>query len=165
MYDYFEPNTRTLIDNVTLIKEDNRVSEQTFGISISFGSPGAGIRAATLQQTTDQTTNFEYVIVAPGVNRITRSFFPFQSEITLTFFLQPDKLPEGTEGFRAIIASLGDPFPNFQLPLVNPLPAIPAYANTLIRILDDDCKCFTISYILVKLKNFYLSLAVHLASS
>ena len=141
MYDYFEPNTRTLIENVTLIKEDNRVSEQTFGISITFGSPGAGIRAATLQETAGQTTNFDYVVSSPGVNRITRSFFPFQSEITLTFFLQPDELPEGTEGFRPTIASEGFPFPNFQLPLLNPLPAIPAFQNTLVRILDNDCKC------------------------
>ena len=143
MYDYFEPKARTVIENVTLIKEDSRVSEQTFGIFISFGDPGAGIRAATLQETSNQTTNFDYVVDQPGQNRLIRPFFSFESEITLTFFLEPDLLPEGTEGFRPIIASQGHPFPNFQLPLVNPLPAIPAYQNTLVRILDNDCKCFS----------------------
>ena len=139
MYDYFEPNVRTLVENVTLIKEDNRLSEQTFGIAITFGDPGVGIHPATLQQTVDQI-NFDYIISTPGVNRIVRPFFSFESEITFAFQLVPDQLTEGTEGFRATIASQGDPFPDFELLLLNPLPAIPAYANTLIRILDDDCK-------------------------
>ena len=85
MYDYFEPNTRTLIENVTLIKEDNRVSEQTFGISITFGDPGAGIRAATLQQTSGQTTNFDYVISRPGENTIIRPFFPLRVKLLFIF--------------------------------------------------------------------------------
>ena len=141
MYDYFEPDTQTLIENVTLIKEDNRRSEQTFGVTITFGDPGAGIRPATLKETAGQTTNYDYSIGgSEDNNNIVLSFIPFLSEVTIPFILETDSLPEGTEGFRATIASAGAPFPNFQLPLLSPLPAIPAYENTLIRVLDDECE-------------------------
>ncbi len=141
-YDYLEPElVQAQFENVTLIKEDNRVSEQTFGIQITFGDPGQGINPATLQQL-GQEDGFDYVVNQPGDNVITLSFRPTVSRLTFTFSLFPDELAEGTEGFRAGIGSAGAPFASFQLPspATRPIPMPPAFPDTLIRILDTDCK-------------------------
>ncbi len=145
-YDYFEPEfVRTEFENVTLIKEDNCVSEQTFGIQISIGDPGQGINPAILQQL-GQVDGFDYVITTPGLNVLTLSFQPDQSSITVIFSLFPDELAESTEGFRARIGSSTAPFPTFQLPspTTRPRPMPPAFLDTLIRIVDNDCK-FTLN--------------------
>ena len=144
MYDFFEPNdTKTLFGNVTLIKEDNHLSEQTFGIRITFGDPGQRTNVATLQEV-GQVDGFDYVVSHPGNDSITLYFQPNQSEITFTFCVVPDDLVEGTEGFRATVSSQGAPFPDFQLPpSTNPSSIVPAFQDTLIRILDNaDCKYF-----------------------
>ncbi len=129
-------------DNVTLIKEDNRVSEQTFAIQITVGDPDQGVNLATLQQPGQVDEGFDYVISTPGQNRIALPFPPDQSAITFTFTLFPDELAEGTEGFRAGIGSAGTPFATFQLPsaTTRPRPMPPAFPDTLIRIIDTDSK-------------------------
>ncbi len=143
-YDYFEPEiVQTQFENVTLIKEDNRVSEQTFGIQITFDDPGQGINPATLQQL-GKVDGFDYVINNPGVNVMTLAFRPDQSAITIRLSLFPDELAEGSEGFRAGIGSAAAPFTTFQLPspTTRPRPMPPAFPDTLIRILDTDCKFY-----------------------
>ncbi len=145
-YDYFEPEfAQTRFENVTLIKENNRVSEQTFGVQISF-DPGQGINPATLQPL-GQVDGFDYVISSPGVNSITLPFRPDQSAITVTIDLFPDDLAEGTEGFQTSIGSAGAPFATFQLPstTTTPRPMPPAFPDTLIRILDTDCKLYVLT--------------------
>ncbi len=130
-YDYFEPDlTPVTYRNVTLVKEDNRVSEQTFGIQIIFGDPGQGINAATLQQV-GQSAGYDYVIDIPGSNRLNVVFHPNQSELSVQFSLQPDDLFEGIEGFKAVISTQGTPYPNFQLPA-----GTSAFSETIIRIID-----------------------------
>ncbi len=130
-YYYFEPNLIPVtFGNVTLLKEDNRVSEQTFGIQIIFGDPGRGINAATLQQV-GQSAGYDYVIDIPGNNRLNLVFYPNQSEHSVQFSLQPDDFLEGIEGFRAEISTQGIPYPNFQLPA-----GTSAFPDTLIKIND-----------------------------
>ncbi len=141
-------------ENVTLIKEDNRVSEQTFGIQITFGDPGQGINPATLQQP-DQVDGFDYVINQPGIDRITLPFRPDQSAINFTIALFPDDSTEGTEGFRASIGLAGGQFATFQLPspTTTPRPVPPAFRDALIIILDTDSKLdvlTTIQYTVVQ---------------
>ena len=128
-----------MITNVTLIKEDNRISEQNFGVTLSFGDPGS-TRPATLQSLEDLNAPFDYNLGVPGLSSISREFGPDQTEISnLVFFLFSDELPEGTEGFLINIASVGDIFPNFQLPTDTTAETIPAFASTLVTILDNDC--------------------------
>ena len=141
-YDYFEPDFDTIITNLTLIKEDNRLSEQTFGVIVIFHDPGAGVRPATLQESFTQETPFDYLIDTPGNDDIVLVFQPFQSEITANFILLSDELPEGTEAFRASVESEGGFFPHFQVPGVISV-NIPAYSSTLVRILDDERKLYT----------------------
>ena len=142
-YNYLEPDVPTLIENVTIIKEDNTPSEQTYVVSISFGDPGPGLRPASLQETADQLVNFDYLVGDPGQRSISRLFNPGDSEIPISFTLFPDELPEGSEGFRATIESGGLMFnaPEFQLPaLTGPIPNPRAFVNTLISITDNDCE-------------------------
>ena len=139
-YTASEPNQQAVFDSVSLIKEDNRQTERTFGVIISFGDPGAGTRPATLQGSADQTTKFDYLIQDPGNNHFFDVFYPFVREIHFPFLLEPDELPEGTEGIGATIASEGGQYPNFQLPVPSPEHVIPAYPYTLIEILDNDSK-------------------------
>ena len=130
-----------MITNVTLIKEDNRTSEQNFGVTLSFGDPGSLIRPTTLQSATDPFAPFDYSLGRlPGANSISLEFGPDTAEVSFSFFLYSDALPEGTEGFLINIASQGGIFPNFQLPLATPDVAIPAFASTLVRIQDNDCE-------------------------
>ena len=118
-----------------MIKEDNRESEQTFGLLLTFGDP-ADINAATLQQL-GQVEGFDYVVSNPGNNTFFALFEPAQSVINFTWFLSSDDLAEGTEGFRVTISSQGNRFPNIELPSAeDPAP----YPDTLIRIQDTDCK-------------------------
>ena len=122
---------------MTLIKEDDRVSEQTFAIALFFDDPAGFLtRPATLSQSQDSTVNFDYALV-DGIVEL--EFRPNQTEVQVAFTLFPDELPEGTEGFSISIASLGGRFPNFQLPVTTSV-TVPAFASTLVRILDNDCK-------------------------
>ena len=120
-----------------MIKEDGRVSEQTFAVSVSFGDPGSEVRPASLQQ--NLMSNFDYVVNIPGNSIITREFGANESELTIPFTLQPDEIPEGTEGFRISIASQGSPYPNFHTTVLT-------IVDTLVRIIDDECKLLKICY-------------------
>ena len=129
-----------------MIKEDNRTTEQTFAFNIVVGDLFGNIQRATLQPRVSPgqpTTPFDYVLSSPGARSIQLEFLPDQSERTFPFSLQPDNLAEGTEAFRATISSvyLGGLFPPFQLSSPQyPGQILPAFGETLIRILDDDCK-------------------------
>lgn len=140
VYNFYEPNdTNSSYGNVTLIKEDDRISEQTFGIRIIVGNPGRATNLATLQEV-GQEDGFDYAIFSPANGSITLLFYPNQSEITFMISVVSDDLIEGTEGFRASVASQGAPFPDFQLPLSQSSITSP-FQDTIIRILDTvDCK-------------------------
>ena len=113
------------------MKEDNRVSEQTFGVGINVGNPQS-LPAATLE-TFDSSHNFDYSLSSPGQSFVILTFHPNQQNVTLPFFLFADTLPEGTEAFRASSTSALE-FPTFQPPVAT------AFASTEIQIIDNDCK-------------------------
>ena len=136
IYNFTEPNIPTPF-NVTLVKEGNRQTEQTFGIIIRFGDPSRGISPASLQLEENLAASSDYLVNVPGNNVINCSFGPDENSVTIAFTLLPDDFIEGIEGFRGCIESQGFPFPKFQLPISTSTD--PAYADTLIRIQDNDC--------------------------
>lgn len=135
VYDYFEPTVgRALITNVTLVKEDNRLTEQTFGLLLTFGDPGVGLSAATLQQV-GQVENFDYVVSLPGDPTLLSIFRPDMNALSIAFSLFSDDLVEDVEGFEITFAPQRGQFPFFALPSDE---SSPPYSSTLIRIIDTD---------------------------
>ena len=131
-YNFQEPNHRRLFRNVTLIKEDNSITEQTYSVAINVNSSGIGLQAATLQSVNG--INYDYSIGPPGIVFTIIDFPPELQNITFPFFLNHDTLPEGTETFQAsAVANNG--YPIFETPTN-------LFANTLINIMDNDGKFF-----------------------
>ena len=135
VYRYFEPDFLTFINNITLVKEDGRVSEQTFGVGITVSNPQM-LSPATLEPD-DTTINFDYTLGCPRQTFTVLQFLPNQQSITFEFFLNGDGLPEGTEAFQASSTPV-EGFPTFQAPITT------AFAATEIQIIDNDCKCITV---------------------
>ena len=122
-----------VINNVTLVKEDGRVSEQRYGVGITVSNPQM-LSPATLEPD-DTSINFDYAFSNPGQTFIVLEFLPSQQSITFVFLLNGDELSEGTEAFQASSTPVKG-FPTFQAP-------ISAFASTEIQIIDNDCKCIT----------------------
>ena len=130
-YNFTEPkNSHILIDNVTLIKEGNRQSEQTFNISIRFGDPGTGIHTASSQHTTSDN-NPDYVTPFDSV-AVFQSFPPHEQVLVINITLLPDDLLEGLEGFRISATPV---FPVYDNP-------VSSFTSTLIQIYDSDGKFY-----------------------
>ena len=135
VYQYFEPDFLIVITNVTLVKEDGRVSEQTFGVGITVSNPQM-LTPATLESF-DFSINFDYALSTPEQTFTVLNFFPSQQSVTFQFFLNGDELPEGTEAFQASSTPV-EGFPIFQAPITT------AFASTEIQIIDNDCKCIIV---------------------
>ena len=135
VYQYFEPDFPLYIENVTLVKEDNRVSEQMFSVGIIVKNAQT-LPAATLEPF-DTSISYDYSLGIPEQTFTVLNFFPNQQSITFDFFLYSDELPEGTEAFQASSTSVVG-FPTFQAPITT------AFAATEIQIIDNDCKCITV---------------------
>ena len=118
--------------NLTLIKEDNRITEQMYSVAIYVNSSGIGLQAATLQSVNG--ISYDYNIGQPGRVFTLINFPPESQNITFPFFLNHDTLPEATETFQAS-ASANSGFPTFETPTN-------LFANTLINIIDNDGKFF-----------------------
>ena len=116
-----------------MVKEDNRVSEQTFGVDITVNNPKM-LSPATLESF--DTGNFDYGLSSPGETFTVLQFLPNQQSVTFLFLLNGDELPEGTEAFQASSTPNAE-FPTFQAPITT------AFAATEIQIIDNDCKCIT----------------------
>ena len=129
-YDFQEPNQRKLFRNVTLFKEDNRITEQMYSVVINVESSGVGLQAATLQSVNG--INYDYSIGPSGMISTIIDFPPGLQSIVFPFFLNHDELPEATETFQAS-AIPNNGFPTFESPTN-------LFANTLINILDNDGK-------------------------
>ena len=126
---------------VLLIKEDNRVSEQTFGVIITVSEPASSTRPATLESD-DFTISFDYTLTTVQ-NSILLEFPPDRQNLSFgnSFFLNYDDLPEGTEGFQASSTSASSSFyPSFRSPVSVGSPRPRAYQTTEIQITDNDCK-------------------------
>ena len=116
--------------NLTLIKEDNRITEQMYSVAIYVNSSDMGLQAATLQSVNG--ISYDYSIGQPGRVFTLINFPPESQNISFHFFLNHDTLPEGTETFQAS-AVTNSGFPTFETPTN-------LFATTLINIIDNDGK-------------------------
>jgi hypothetical protein len=130
VYTFTEPNAEIPNNDVVLIREGGRRSEQSFLVAIDVGEPDSGIRSATLE-TFDQAGDYSTV---GGTSFIQVFFGPNQENVSLPLTFFPDTLPEGLEAFRATSTPSGG-FPNFGPPTSGG-----AFATTEVRIMDNDCK-------------------------
>ena len=129
-YSFNEPDFETIVNDIVLVREGGRLSEQTFQVTISVGST-INIPLATLEFENEEIR--DYSLTSP-MNFIMLNFPPDRQNITLAVILFGDDLPEPTEAFRA--TSTPSPnFPNFGPPSMGG-----AFASTDVLIFDDDCK-------------------------
>jgi hypothetical protein len=130
VYTFTEPDVEIANNDIVLIREGGRRSEQTFIIAIDVGEPDSGIRSATL----DSLEQYQYGDYGTGGGFTQVFFSPGRENVSfpLTFF--PDSLPEGLEAFRAT-STPQEGFPNFRPPNSGG-----AFASTEVRIMDNDSK-------------------------
>ena len=130
-YSFSEPPFETVINDIVLVREGGRLSEQTFQVSVAVGGT-INISPATLEFEDEERA--DYRLAAAPADFIALNFPPDQQNITLAVILFSDSLPEGTEAFRATSTPSQD-FPNFGPPSMGG-----AFASTDVLIIDDDCK-------------------------
>ena len=130
VYSFNEPSFETIVNDISLVREGGRLSEQTFQVTISVGGT-IDRPPATLEFEDEERA--DYNLASPS-NFIMLNFPPDQQNITLTVILSSDDLPEGTEAFRATYTPSQN-FPNFGPPLMGG-----AFASTDVLIIDDDRK-------------------------
>ena len=128
LYTYYEPESDTVITNVTIVKESNQSTEQQYSVGVTVSSLTTGV-PATLESITETG---DYSLGIPGVSFRQIPFPSNQQEIPFLFQLHGDEIAEGTEAFRAIISTV-EGTPTFQDPIT-------ASPTAIIRILDNDCK-------------------------
>ena len=138
---YYEPDSGlALVTNVIIRKAAGHTSEQTFRARITASAlpeePGV-IRPATLQSSITDP-KYDYTFGASGVMRIDQIIMPEMETVSIAFFLNPDELPEGLEGFRLTLSNFGGDFPAFQLPDESSTTLFKSSRN---EIIDSDCKC------------------------
>ena len=155
-YTFFEPDFETFIQNVTIIKEDSQITEQTFAVVISINEPNVGIRPATqeTQETIAAGINYDFRTAITGgeVDSFVLEFFPDEQSSTFNFFINSDALPEGTEGFRLGSApDRGVAGPGLSYPTYQPPSGRNAHVNTEIIIIDNDSKFYLSSYTVVQI--------------
>ena len=129
-YSFNEPDFESIVNDIVLVREGGRLSEQTFQVSISVGGT-ININPATLEFENEDTA--DYRLTAPQ-DFIALDFPPDAQNITLSVILFRDDLPEGTEAFRAT-STPSQSFPNFGPPSMGG-----AFASTDVLIFDDDRK-------------------------
>ena len=131
-YSFDEPEFETFVNDIVLVREGGRRSEQTFGVSISVGGT-INRPPATLEFVDEDRA--DYRLTSPA-DFIFLTFPPDRQNITFSFILFRDDLPEGTEAFR--VTSTSSPnFPNYGSPSMG---GTGAFASTDVLIIDDDCK-------------------------
>lgn len=124
-YEFFEPDRNFIVRNVTLIKEANHTSEQTFSAIITIGDPAMNVESAQPEHDFSLGT----------YTSIQRWLRPTQQYATFHFNLYSDDLPEKMESFLAHV-SCSKGYPTFHLPNSSGL----AFATTEITIRDNDCE-------------------------
>ena len=139
-YSFDEPDFETIVNDIVLVREGGRLSEQTFQVSISVGGT-ININPATLEFEDEDTADYRLTALQ---DFIALDFPPDRQNITLSVILFRDDLPEGTEAFRAT-STPSQNFPNFAPPSMGG-----AFASTYVLIFDDDrklaCKCAATCY-------------------
>ena len=119
-----------------LVKENNVTTEQTYSVAITVTAPGNfSTRTATLQS--ENGRNHDYSLGEPGMSFTTVCIQPNEQNVSFTFFLNHDEIYEGLESFQ-VIATPNNGFPTYGNPSI-------LFTNTLIKILDNDSKLYTIA--------------------
>ncbi len=118
-YNFIEPQeTRNF--TVTLEKQDGRISEQTFLVTIeaSSNTPNASIPAATISALNGDGSfsNNDYSISAPGKNTVLLVFGPDDQMVDFEFTLYPDNFTESLEAFQVRRIRTDFSGPPFLLP-------------------------------------------------
>ena len=130
-YSFDEPEFQTVVNDIVLVREGGRRSEQTFQVTISVDGGTINIAPATLHF--EDRDRADYRLSAPG-DFIQLNFPPDRQNITLTVTLFSDDFHEGTEAFGATSIP-SQHFPHFRPPSMGG-----AFASTDVLINDDDCK-------------------------
>ena len=139
-YNFTEPKGKRLITDVVILKENNVVTEQIYGMYIAASTP-ADPRLNAAKPETGGGGIYDYSLGTAGQTFIVQEIVPDVQSIRFTFFLNGDQSPEGIESFQAtIIPSEG--FPTYRSPTT-------LFTSTLINIIDDDGKLKTIIFIIV----------------
>jgi hypothetical protein len=136
VYIFSEPDVEVGTQDVRLIREGGRLSEQTFLVGVNVGEPDSGRRSATFDEPGDYTVGGGFILV---------QFLPSQTSVSLPLTLFPDNFPEGLEAFRATSSPV-EGFPNFGPPTSRG-----AFATTEVQIVDNDRKVYNVSTSLVTL--------------
>ena len=118
------------------MKDDNRVSEQTFRVGINVNDPSIDVAAATLQTVDTGPGEWDYRMGQVGQDFLLADIFPLQQFLIVGFVMIGDNVPEGLEGFQldASVETVGE-FPQFALPLQS---STTAFRSTTVTIVDND---------------------------
>ena len=135
-YNFKEPRGRRVITDVVILKENNVVTEQTYGIDITPSTPAnPHLNAATIEPVGGGI--HDYSLGQAGQTFSLLCFEPYEQSIIFPFILNGDTFPEGVESFQATITpTVG--FPTYGSPTT-------LFTTTLINIIDDDGKFKIIS--------------------
>ncbi len=102
-YTFVEPQEARNV-TVTLEKQDGRISEQTFLVTIeaSSNTPNASISPATISTLNGDgsVSNNDYSISAQGENTVLLVFGPDDQTVDFEFTLYPDNITESLEAFQ-----------------------------------------------------------------
>ena len=131
VYSFSEPPLETMINDIVLVREGGRLSEQTFQVTVSVSGGTIDRPPATLELEDEERADYRLAVPADFIDL---NFPPDQENITLAVILFNDRLLEGTEAFQAT-STPSQNFPNFGPPSMGG-----AFASTEVLIIDDDCK-------------------------
>ena len=123
----FDEPSRLVREQIYLVKENNRPTEQRFDVRINLG---------TIAGTIGSATEDEDYITDLTDNTIVLSFLASLQNVAFNLGLLPDDIAEGNEGF--ILTSSPDGDPRYTLPS----PGSTIFRDETVVIRDDDRKWY-----------------------
>ena len=138
---------------MALVKEDNRQSEQTFLVAVVVSSPNLVEISPATPRSSGGLNDYDIAGAPTGFLAIV--FPPTLQSRQFFFFLNPDDVAEGTEGFLAFSS------PNEgSITYTTPGPSSSVFRSVTVVIEDNDCKlCCDVFYcILYQIYWFYTSI-------
>ena len=121
----FDEPSRLVREQIFLVKENNRPTEQSFDVRINLGTIAGTISSAT--EGMDYATNLID-------NTIVLTFLVSRQNMTYNLRVFPDDIAEGNEGFILTSSPAGD------LRYTLPSPSSTVFRDEIVVIRDDDRK-------------------------